>query len=168
MESEKKLIFLAHCLLNQSTMPEERRVYEGNVRELLQFLAEKDIGIIQMPCPWNEFKKTSEESGYLQIIREKKYRVFCKKIAKIVVKEVESYLKSDCKVLCILGVEFSPTCGVHQIEQEKSRVTPGRGVLIEEIEEEMRKRNFQIPIIGVNPANVYPVIERLEMMLSFI
>jgi len=83
-----------------------------------------------------------------------------------IIKQIEKYLKEDYNVVGIVGVEFSPTCAVHRVNNGRKNV-PGKGILIEELETKMQKKNFQVPIIGVNLNNVYSSIDKIQSMLKF-
>ncbi len=166
MEGEKKVVFVSHCLLNQNVAPVNKR-YPNSVGEILQMLASANVGIVQLPCPHADFfSEIERERKPKKFYDTKEYRNHCRRIAKIVLRQIENYTKSGYKVLGILGVEFSPTCAVHQVENG-NRVTPGKGVLIEEFEEEMRKKKFQVPIVGVNLNNIYATIEKIQALLKY-
>ena len=47
----KKVIFLAHCLLNQNAISDGTAVYPAAFRELIQLLLDREVGVVQMPCP---------------------------------------------------------------------------------------------------------------------
>ncbi len=167
MERSKKVIFVSHCILNQNAAPLGSEKYPGAVKEVLHMLSEADVGIVQLPCPSLEFfSGIDREKKPKSFYDTPKYRSYCKKLAKIVIKQIEKYLKSGYRVLGILGVEFSPTCAVYQIENG-SKISPGKGILIEEIENEMKKKNFQVPIVGVNFNNIYATIEKLHALLKY-
>jgi predicted secreted protein len=167
MERSKKIIFVSHCLLNQNARPIGGEKYPGSVKDLLEIFAEAGIGIVQLPCPQLEFngglnRKLKSKNAY----DTKGYRKFCHKVTSRLIKQIENYIKKDYKVIGILGVEFSSTCGVHQVEDGRRNV-PGKGIMIEELEEEMEKKNFQVPIVGVNLNNVFKSIERVRSLLKF-
>jgi predicted secreted protein len=167
MERGRKIVFVSHCILNQNTKPLGKERYPGVVKEILQIFSEADVGIVQLPCPHLEFfneieRKPKPKSFY----EDKGYRTYCKRLAKTILKQVENYLKSGYRVLRIIGIEFSPSCAVYQIENG-NRVVPGKGILIEEIENEMRKKKFQVPIVGLNLNNLYATIEKIQALLKF-
>lgn len=167
MERSKKVVFVSHCILNQNVKPEGKEKYAGAVKEIFQLLSESDVGIVQVPCPSVEFFSViNRERKPKSYYDTPKYRAYCKKLAKIVLKQIENYMRSGYRVLGILGVEFSPTCAVYQIENG-NRISPGKGIFIEEIENEMRKKNFQVPIVGVNLNNIYATIEKLQALLKY-
>ena len=80
-------------------------------------------------------------------------------------KDVKKYLDANYKVLGILGVEFSTTCGVHRIRNGKRNV-PGKGVLIEELEAEMEKKNFQVPLMTTNFQNIFSTMEKMSLLIK--
>jgi len=165
MDRSKRIVFVSHCLLNQNAMALGRERYPGMVKDLMELFAESGIGIVQLPCPEVEFngglnrrdKTNSQTNGY------KKY---CKQLSSKIIEMVEKYLKENYRVVGILGVELSNTCGVHRIENGRKSI-PGKGILIEELEIKMQKKNFQVPIIGINLNNIYSSIEKVQSLINF-
>ncbi|MFH0929213.1 MAG: CD3072 family TudS-related putative desulfidase [Candidatus Aenigmatarchaeota archaeon] len=167
MKRGKKIVFVSHCLLNQNTMPVGKASFAGSVKDLLELFAESGVGIVQLECPQMEFnngldrrpatKGSYENNGFKQN---------CQKMSSQVLERIETYMKKDYKVLGIIGVEFSKTCGVHQVRNGR-RSTPGKGIFMEELELEMQKKNFQVPMIGVNLNNVYSSIDKIQSLLKF-
>ena len=47
----KKVIFLAHCLLNQNAISDGTAVCPAAFGELIQLLLDHEVGVVQMPCP---------------------------------------------------------------------------------------------------------------------
>ncbi len=167
MEEKKKVIFVPHCLLNVNVNPDYKEHYYSAIKELINLLTEAEISIVQMPCPEAEFLGSiKREKQPKSFYSQKKYRDFVKKLAKIIIKQVESYIKEGYKVIGILGIELSPSCGVYQVELG-GKISPGRGVFIEELENEMRKKNFQVPIVGVNLNNIYATIEKIYSLIKY-
>lgn len=139
----------------------------GAVKELLELFAEAGVGVVQMPCMQLEFngglnRRWKPKDKY----DTKSYRTACRNIAKNLLEQIQTYLTKDYNVLGILGVETSQTCAVHQL-LNGNRAVPGKGIFIEELEDEMHKRNFQVPIVGVNLNNLYSTMEKLQSLLKF-
>ncbi len=167
MERSKKIVFISHCILNQNAKSLGREKSTGSIKELVELLTQSEIGIIQLPCPQIDFngglgRKPKNKNSY----DNKEYRAYCRKLSKEILVQIEKYLRADYSVLGILGVEFSPTCAVHQLENG-TRSTPGKGIFIEELEDEMRKKNFQVPIIGANLNNLFTTIEKIHALLRY-
>lgn len=162
----KKVVFVPHCILNQNVRAVGKEKSYGTVKEIIKFFAEAEIGIIQLPCPEVEFdggleRQFKTKENYNNEI----YRRCCREISLKILKEVRKYLDKEYKVIGILGIEFSPTCGVYRIENER-KILPGKGILIEELENEMQKENFQVPIISVNLNNIFSSLEKLSLLLK--
>ncbi|MEM7820460.1 MAG: hypothetical protein QW751_00015 [Candidatus Aenigmatarchaeota archaeon] len=167
IERSKRVIFVAHCILNQNAVSVGRERAPGPIRELLELFAEAGVGIVQMPCPQLEHngglnRKPKPKEKY----DTKSYRAACRSQAKLLLQQIQTYLSKDYNVLGILGVETSPTCAVHQLINGNRNV-PGKGIFIEELENEMRAKNFQVPIIGVNLNNLFSTMEKLQSLLKY-
>jgi predicted secreted protein len=151
-----KVVFVPHCILNPAV-----RDGSTQVKEVIKLFAESGIGIVQLPCPEIEYN-----GKLVKGIRcNKKYREYCKKISMKVLRDVKNYIKADYKVLGILGVEFSNTCGVHQVHKGRKNV-PGKGVFMKELENGMQKENFQVPILATNFGNIFSTIEKMSLLIK--
>ena len=167
MERSKKIVFISHCLLNQNVRPLGTEKYPGIVKELMDLFSEAGVGLVQMPCPEFELDGGfSRKPKSLEKLDTKAYRKGCRELAKKALGQIDMYKQKSYNVLGILGVEFSPSCGVHQIENGSKNV-PGKGIFIEELEDEMNKRNFQIPIIGMNLNNLFSSMEKLKDLIKY-
>ena len=165
MERSKKVIFVSHPLLNQNAMPKGKERSGGIVKEVVELLSEAGIGIVQIPCPELENFGLGRSTKTKDSIDTKAFRAACKRLATNVLSQIEMYLKKNHSVIGILGVEFSPTWAVHQIHNG-SRKVPGKGIFIEELENEMRKKRFQVPIIGINLNNLFSSSEKLQALIN--
>ena len=47
----KKVVFIAHCFLNQNSISDGTAVYPAMFRNVIELFMKADIGIAQMPCP---------------------------------------------------------------------------------------------------------------------
>ncbi len=160
-------MFVSHCILNQNTKASGREKSSGAIKELVELLTQSGVGIVQLPCPQIDFnggfgRKPKTKNAH----DTKEYRSYCRKLSKEILQQIEKYLRAEYSVLGILGIEFSPTCAVYQLENG-NRSTPGKGIFIEELEDEMRKKNFQVPIIGANLNNLFTTIEKIQALLRY-
>jgi predicted secreted protein len=167
MERSKKIVFVSHCLLNQNARPIGGEKYSGAVKELLELFAEAGIGIVQIPCPQLEFNEgLNRKSKSKESYDTNGFRTKCQKLSINIIEKIESYLRKNYNILGILGVELSSTCGVYQIQNGR-RSVPGKGIFIEELEKEMQRKNFQVPIIGLNLNNIFSSMEKVQSLLKF-
>ena len=167
MQRGKKVVFVSHCILNQNAKAVGRDKYPGAVRDLIELFAEAGVGMVQIPCPQLDFNSGLDRRPKNKTTYDKKaFRGSCKKLSSSLLKQIETYLQKNYTVIGILGVESSPTCGVQQIENGSKNV-PGKGIFIEELETEMQKKNFQVPVIGINLNNMYSSMEKLQSLLKY-
>ena len=125
----KKVVFLAHCLLNENTRYMGGACTGGCVREVIEQCLSRDVGIVQMPCPeqhaWGGVIKKLLLKAY-GIKGTSVYRfhpifvslllLYTKyvysRLAKQVAGQIRDYLDSGFSVIGIIGVDASPSCGV--------------------------------------------------------
>ena len=195
-----RLIFLAHCLLNENTRYLGGARRGGAVREILQPCLEHGIGIV-LPCPeqhaWGGVLKRrlllfygSEgtlryrlRNALLPLALWYTRRIY-RRLARETADQIQDYQKSGLTVLGIIGVDASPSCGVHKslnmrdamegvgrLERDRataedanlivtSTVTSGRGLFIELLRKELDKRGMSIPLTA------HDLIDELEGKLS--
>jgi predicted secreted protein len=190
-ERSRKVVFLSHCLLNENTRYLGGACRTCCVREVVEQCMDRDIGMVQMPCPeqqvwggvlkrkmlWiygkgrasrvaNRLVKALLPLGLLYVRRA------FRNMARNVAVQIEDYLSSGFIVLGIVGIDGSPTCGVHktidsgaflddvtridpaslsrsgQNELVRRHVSGGRGVFMDELAGQLRIRELRIPLLA--------------------
>ena len=128
-ERGRRVIFLAHCLLNENTRYLGGARRSGAVPELVRPLLDQGIGIVQLPCPeqhaWggilkrrlllfygSEGKLRYKLRGALLPIMLWYTRRIYRKLARQTAKHIGDYQRSGVEVVGIVGVDASPSCGV--------------------------------------------------------
>lgn len=133
----KKVIFAAHCILNQNSRYLGGAFRKGCIDELVDHLQKSGVGMIQMKCPeqkaWGGVLKKymwlpiGRKNSLLYKLRGvltpifiwRTKRVF-QKIAGEVASEIKDYLDSGFEVVGVLGIDGSPSCGVNKtVDVEK-------------------------------------------------
>jgi len=129
-ERSKKVIFVAHCILNENTRWLGGAFRRGCIDEIVDQLQDRGIGIVQMKCPEQQamggIVKTSEwrmlgakdsllykVKGVLLPLFFWNVKRIYRRIAKEVVRGVEDYREHGFDVVGIVGCAGSPTCGVN-------------------------------------------------------
>jgi predicted secreted protein len=131
-ERSRKVIFLSHCLLNENTRYAGGACRPGAVEEVVEACLERQLGIIQMPCPekiaWGGVLKprlwsildlarslrfSKFQSLVLRLLLWHTRRIY-RRIANQVAQQVADYQLAGCEVIGIVGVDGSPSCGVHR------------------------------------------------------
>ena len=125
----RRVIFLAHCLLNENTRYLGGARRAGAVVEVVRPLLDDGIGIVQLPCPeqhawggvlkrrllWfygSEGKLRYRLRGALLPIMLWYTRQVYRKLARQTAKQICDYQRSGVEVVGIVGVDASPSCGV--------------------------------------------------------
>lgn len=128
-ERGKKVVFVAHCILNENTRYLGGAFRKGCIDEVVDEIQRQGIGMVQMKCPeqkgWGGLLKKHmwQPLGSRNTILYKLKGVFLpcfiwntrriyQKIAKEIVAEIKDYRESGFEVLGIMGIAGSPSCGV--------------------------------------------------------
>ena len=117
---KRKVVFLSHCFLNINTRFPQGCAFAGANVPVINTLLKHDLGIIQMPCP--EFLCIGLEKELYGEIPESQLRDCFRDIASGVVDQIEAYLGLGYDIAGIIGMDPSPSCGVH--------VSKGKGTML--------------------------------------
>ncbi len=150
----KRCVFLSHCLLAQVVRAEGlAKYYPGPMKPVVQFCLDNDINMMQMPCPESncmagglnrqpQGKKWYEEHGL---------RPVATGIAEGQVAYMKALVDAGMEIMAIIGVEFSPACGVTYLNKGPV-IYKASGIYVEELKNHMARHGLDIPMIGVNPS----------------
>lgn len=110
MNREKRLVLVAHCILNQNSVVREWERAKGAYNDVVRLLLDSDLGIIQLPCP--EFLYNGEARPPLtkEEYDTPEYRSLCRQLAGPVVQQALEYQKNGYEITGLIGIEESPTC----------------------------------------------------------
>lgn len=170
----KNIVFVSHCLLNTATKVMEMSKAHNNEEEKLRksFLikaVENDLHIIQLPCPEFNLYGSMRWGHSKDQFDNPFYREGCKKMLEPYILQMKEYL-SKCdkfKVLGIIGVEGSPSCGVNltycgnwggelstnpHLNDMLKGIYPKKekGVFMEVLQEMMEENRINIDMLGLN------------------
>lgn len=133
----KKVVFISYDILNPTGISKTDRFSEIT-KDLLDSFIDAGVGIVQMP-------NIEDTDSKINVAK-------CKKIAYSIVKQIKSYLNYDYHVLAILDLNLNGS--------KKSYFT-------QEIEREMEKRRFQVPIIGIKMNSLIDSMKRIQMLIKY-
>lgn len=173
----KKVVFIAHCFLNQNSISDGTAVYPAVFKNVIEFFMKADIGIVQMPCP--EFCCLGLDRGNIYgantpvVIENTRIRAEMKKdipngqldqLADYVVYQILEYLKYEFKVVGIIGANRSPNCGVDTTSDNNTEMK-GMGLFMEKISCRLSEKSVSIPMIGLKGTDdisdkLSPLIEK--------
>ena len=121
----KKVLLIAHCILNQNAKIDACAHYPGAIREVAQILIDGGTGMLQMPCPellclgldrqvepGLHPTVEAEDTRVAQRMTEEQARTICRKIVDDLVYQLVEYRKNGFELVGVLGINGSPTCGV--------------------------------------------------------
>jgi predicted secreted protein len=176
----KKVLLVAHCILNQNAKIDRCAYYPGAIKEVSRILVDADVGILQMPCPElfclglaREVKTgmdttvESEDTRVARRMAEDQAKTLCRKLAIDLIYQAEEYQKNGFELVGVIGINGSPTCGVETTwsnDQEKQ----GQGVFIQILDEASRRRNISLPMRGIKayePQQAIAVVRNLMKIM---
>ena len=157
----KKVIFLAHCLLNQNAISDGTAVCPAAFGELIQLLLDHEVGVVQMPCPelcclgldrgdvHGAERPVVEENTRIRRAMEKDGpRQKREALADLVAEQVQEYHKHGFQVLGIVGANRSPNCGL-ETTSDFDREVEGRGAFMEAIAQRLEAAGISVPMLGL-------------------
>lgn len=174
----RKIVILAHCILNQNAKLDRCAHCPGAIAELVDVLLDEGIGILQMECPEILYlglaRQTdrsisasveSEDSRIAQRMKEAAAQAIVARIARNAVQQVEDYLHNDFSVIGIVGINGSPSCGVETTWRNDSETT-GYGELISELSNQLKQVDSKIPIRGIKSKNVAQAVKTIRELID--
>ena len=157
----KKVIFLAHCLLNQNAISDGTAVCPAAFGELIQLLLDREVGVVQMPCPelcclgldrgdvhGADRPVVEENTRIRRAMEEDGPRQKREALADLVAEQVQEYHKHGFQVLGIVGANRSPNCGV-ETTSDFDREVEGRGAFMEAIAQRREVAGISFPMLGL-------------------
>ena len=143
-----KVVFVPHCALNQNSRLAKCAEVPASVTGLLHGLMEREIGVVQLPCP--ELIVIGLDREHVQIrsaLDSRPARRWLRRLARQVTYQIDQYRKCGVRVLGVLGKNGSPACGVEMTW--KAEYGPGSGSFIEELQAELSDRGLDVPVVGM-------------------
>ncbi len=170
----RRIVLLAHCLLNQNAKVAGLATHSGIFSPLIAILEEAGAGIIQLPCPEFIHLGPSRPLGTdtVEQYDTPEYRDSCRNLARCIAAQAASYLEAGYVIVCVLGVEGSPSCGVSRAPRlvgENAQLEPGSGVFVEVLEEQFRAAGLRVPFLGIpeseESGSLHAALARLRSIL---
>ena len=157
----KKVLIVAHCILNQNAKMDRCAYYPGPVNEVVRTLLEEGVGIIQMPCPELQYlgldrevdpsfePSIGEEDTRIALrMKEPCCRAMLQQIAWDIVNQIREYKKNGFEVLGLLGSNGSPTCGV-EVTWYDGQEHEQPGILFHYLERTLEEKGVSLPLYGI-------------------
>jgi len=167
----RKVIFLAHCILNQNSVVLGLAKRPAAFQEVVTYLIDRGIGIIQMKCPETTYAGLLRFQQSVEQYSNPFFREHCKRIAAETIKLAEEYLRCGYEVLGIVGIKGSPSCGVTITtsagyggppERKEEKKIPMPGVFMEELSKLIAGKGLDLKLLELNPKNPSAFMESME------
>lgn len=159
----RKVIFVAHCFLNQNARVNGSGQTPSAIPQIPELLLQRQIGIIQLPCPELGCLGLARRGAIYDQLSSHGNRRYLRDLALDAAYQARQYLRQGFRVLGVLGINCSPSCGVdcHAYNGAK----PGKGAFMEELAEVFAGQGLELPLIGVADEDyqaAIPLIEALD------
>ena len=161
-KKDKKIILIAQCLINPYCRVHILGQNFPLSQELTNYLMGKKVGIIQYSCPETTAMGLKRNPQGRQQYDSIFFRNHCKDLLKVPMLMVREFIKNNYRLVCFIGLENSPTCGIHWGEHKVNRhqtESPNpvdnpdpnepvlKGIMAEILEEELAKENIKVPFL---------------------
>ena len=161
----RRVVFLAHCLLNQNAISDNTAVYPAAFRDVVNFFLERDVGIVQMPCPelcCLGLDRGDPAGGTRAVtVENTRIRAAMKaplpyetlmRLVDLVMLQITEYHRNGFHILGIVGANRSPNCGVETTSADGEE-RPGRGLFMEELERRLTAAGLALPMVGLKASD---------------
>lgn len=171
----KKVVFLAHCLLNQNAISDGTAVYPAAFRELLDTFLDAEIGLVQLPCPelcclgldrGNVYGADSpvvvENTRIRKEMLKPQPQERLRLLIDYVMLQMEEYSRHGFEIVGIVGANRSPNCGVDTTSDD-DREVEGVGVFMQALRARIREAGLSIPMVGIKGSDdLTQILSRLR------
>jgi predicted secreted protein len=118
---DRKIILIAQCLVNPYCRVHILGQNFPLSHELMDYLMEKRVGIIQYPCPETTAMGLKRNPQGRQQYDNIFFRNHCKELLKVPMLMVREFIRNNYRLVGYIGLENSPTCGIHWGEHKVNR-----------------------------------------------
>lgn len=183
MSKKKDIIAVSHCILNKYSKVESTSPKDPDIIKLLSYIMEKDIGIIQLPCPEMHMYGVKRWGHVKEQFDTPFFRETSRKLLKPIAQQVKDYSNNEYVLIGIIGIEGSPSCGafnacksiewggefkdIELIRQKASTITysKSRGVFMEELEGVLNDIGVKPKFFGLLGDEVDNLLKDLKLHL---
>ena len=172
----KKVIFIAHCLLNQNSISDGTAVYPAAFKEIIRMFLDADIGIVQMPCPelcclgLDRGNIHGADSPVVQentrIRHEMMQTDTYKKLHDLVdnvIHQIMEYKKHGFEIIGIVGTNRSPNCGIDTTSDYNEELA-GMGIFMGELHARLNDEKIYVPMIGIKGSD--NIVDKMQAFLE--
>lgn len=161
----RKVVFIAHCLLNQNAISDGTAVFPAAFRNVIDAYLDKDVGIVQLPCPelcclgldrgnihGAESPVTEENTRIRKAMETDDMKKQLSQLVDYVMKQITEYHRHGFEIEAIIGANRSPNCGV-ETTSDNDREIDGKGLFMEELHRRLEAEKLEIPMFGIKASD---------------
>lgn len=158
----RKIVLIAQCLVNPYCRVHVLGQNFPLSQELMNYLMRHRVGVIQYSCPemtaMGLMRNPQGRQQYDNIF----FRNHCKELLAVPMLMVREFMRNNYRLTCFIGLENSPTCGIHwgkhkvnryQTESPNPVENPGpddpvlMGIMAEILMGELGKESDGVPFL---------------------
>lgn len=163
----KKVFFISECLLNQNI-----RAYgvgnvkgEGSLKEILELLMLRGIGITVVSCPEISYEGLKRNACGIERYDNGIYKKHCAKLAKNIIERYKAYLADDYRVGGFICVNGSPSCAIDFCYSENNRCNLP-GIFIQALQSQLIKENLSLTFIGIRTKELDKALAKINQIID--
>lgn len=112
-KKDKKIVLIAQCLVNPYCRVHILGQNFPLSKKLMDYLLDHKVGVIQYSCPETTAMGLMRNPQGRQQYDNIFFRSHCKELLKTPMLMVREFIKNGYRLCCFIGLENSPTCGIH-------------------------------------------------------
>lgn len=112
MKRHKKIVLLAHCILNQNAVVYPLARANGGFNEIICNYLKDGYGLYQLPCPELQHLGLSRMPMSKEDYNTTEYKDLCHALAQKVIEDIRGFVADDVSIDILHGINESPTCSI--------------------------------------------------------
>jgi predicted secreted protein len=159
---DKKIVLIAQCLVNPYCRVHILGQNFPLSKKLMDYLLDHKVGVIQYACPETTAMGLMRNPQGRQQYDNIFFRNHCKELLAVPMLMVREFIKNGYRLSCFIGLENSPTCGIHwgkhkinryQTESPNPVDHPAAdepvlmGIMAEILQDELGKDRISVPFL---------------------
>ena len=174
----KKIILVAHCLLNQNSISDGTADFAATIEIISKYILNQDVGIIQLPCPElhclgidrgnTEGSKSDvliENTRIRSNLLKKESQIKLQVLVDQTVFQIEEYIKHKFKIIGVIGINRSPSCGIDSTSKNNNEIN-GKGVFMTILENSLAKKDIQLKMIGIKTSELELALRKTKKLFN--
>ena len=170
MKRAKKIVLLAHCLLNVNAKVEGIATVAGGCQKLVTELLAAGYGIIQLPCVEQHCCGIRRWGQVKEQLAFPSFRQRCRELLQPIVEQVQDFAQHGYEIAGVIGLNGSPSCAVNTtcsgnwygeigdgygLPEKIATLRPLQepGVMMEELAVMLEQAGLKVKFLAVNEAD---------------